>query len=81
MQNSFEIDYQGKKVPVAYQKDEKENQYLFTLELPDGPLKLQCTKDNEGAFKWLQEDDSASEKATDIGTTIETYLMKNSIEL
>ena len=81
MENNFEIDYQGKSVPVSYQKGTKENQYLFTIALPDGPLKLQCKKDNEGAYKWLGEDDSASEKATDIGTTIETYLMKKSITL
>ena len=81
MQNSFEIDYQGKSAPVDYQKDKKEHEYLFTVQLPDGPLKIKCMKDNEGAYKWLQEDDSASEKATEIGTTIETYLMKNSISL
>lgn len=81
MENKFEIDYQGKSAPVSYQKGTKANEYLFTIALPEGPLKLQCKKDNEGAYKWLEEDDSASEKATDVGTTIETYLMKNNINL
>jgi hypothetical protein len=81
MENNFEIDYQGQKAQVSYQKGSQPNEYLFTVQLPNGPLKLQCKKDNEGSYQWLDENDNPSDQGKDIGTTIETYLMKNSINL
>ena len=81
MQNNFETDYQGKPVGVEYQKGTQPNTYRFTVTLPDGPVQLQCQKDNEGAYRWLSEDGSASNQNQELGEAIETYLVQHQITL
>ena len=81
MQNNFETDYQGKAIKVEYQKGDQPNTYKFTVNLPDGPVQLQCQKDNEGAYRWLNEDGSVSDQNREIGEAIETYLVRHQITL
>lgn len=81
MQNNFETDYQGKTIKVEYQKGTQPNEYKFTIHLPEGPLELQCQKDNEGAYRWLNEDGSVSDQNQEIGEAVETYLVKHQITL
>ena len=81
MENNFEINYQDKTAAVEYQNGSQPNEYLFTVQLPDGPLKIQCKKDNEGAYRWLDEDGSTSETTKQVGVSIETYLMEQHITL
>jgi hypothetical protein len=77
MENNFQVDYQGEKKEVSYQQGDKPNEYLFTV----GDRKLQCKKDSDGAYRWLDAEGNPSDEATDIGTTIETYLMEHHINL
>lgn len=81
MQNNFEIDYQGKAVPVSYEKGSQSNTFLFTVKLSGSAKKLQCQKDNESAYRWLNEDGSASDDNKEIGEAIETYLVQHQITL
>ena len=81
MQNNFDINYQGKAIPVTYESGNQLNTFLFTVNLPEGAKKLQCQKDNEGAYRWLNEDGSASDGNKEIGEAIETYLVQHQITL
>lgn len=81
MQNTFKIDYQGNPAEVEYHKGTESNKYQFTVSLPDGPVQLQCQKDNEGAYRWLNDDGSVSDQNQEIGEAIETYLVQHQITL
>jgi hypothetical protein len=81
MENNFKIDHEGQKVEVDYTKGDKPNEHLFTVQLSEGPLKLQCKKDSDGAYRWLDEEGKATEQSTDIGTMIETYMIQQKIDL
>lgn len=81
MENNFKITYQGQEVPVSFTKGDKPNEHLFTVELSDGSIQLQCKKDSDGAFRWLDEEGRATDQSAEIGTSIETYLLEHKITL
>jgi PKD repeat protein len=81
MQNNFETDYQGNTIKVSYEKGTQPNEYNFTANLTSGAVNLKCQKDNEGAYRWLNEDGSTSAENQELGEAIETYLIKNQITL
>lgn len=81
MQNKFETDYQGKNIQVEYRTGNQPNEFIFMVSLPEGPKQLHCKKDNEGAYRWMNEDGSVSDDNKAIGEAIETYLVQQKITL
>jgi hypothetical protein len=77
MKNKFFIKHKDREVMVEQHAADQYNNTFFTVHLPEEPIVLEYTEDDEGAGRWLdRKSHHQTELSAELGHLIDLYYVQ-----